>query len=354
MLQVPAELFGLSDEPVLLVKNGRSVYANKAAEKLFGPGCGSASVRALLGAELAELQSPSCIQETVLQGRRWLVRVQSAEGLRLYLFRAAEHAPQEVNDAFRYALRCCLMELNVSRSLLQDRAELLGDEQLLAPLSSLSRGFFRLSRIAANLSIIQNAALGLLAFHPVALDLCPFLRDLADSVSALFPAPELRLRLPETLKAEADPALLEMLMLNLLSNAFLHAQDCTRVCLSLHEARDQLILSVDDDGCGIPPAELQHVFDRYRHGFELSALAKGAGFGLSAVREIAHVHGGTLLLESREGSGTAVRVSLSRTPAVFHSVQDAAGPVYERSYDSILTGLADCLPPSAFTGTYLS
>jgi two-component system sensor histidine kinase KdpD len=275
------------------------------------------------------------------------------EGLRLYLFHAAEHATQEVNEAFRYALRSSLMELNVSRSLLQDRAEQLKDETLLAPLSSLSRSFSRLNRMIANLSVIQNAAAGALVFHPVLLDLCPFLRDLRDSVSVLFPAPELRLHMPETLRTAADPALLETLLLNLLSNAILHARGCTRICLSLHAARDQLILSVDDDGCGIPPAGLQHVFDRYRHGFALSAMANGAGFGLTAVREIAHIHGGTLLLESREGSGTAVRVSMSRSLSVPDPVLDAEPP-YERSYNSILTGLADCLPPSAFNGTFFS
>ncbi len=354
MLQVPAELFGLSAEPVLLVKNGRTVYANMAAEQLFGPGCGSASLRSLLGPELTELQPSSCILETAVRGRRCIVRVQNMEGLRLYLFRSAESAPQEISEAFRYALRSGLMELNVSRSLLQDRAEQLNDESLLAPLSSLNRSFFRLNRMIANLSFIQNAAAGAPVFHPVQLELCSFLRDLVDSVSVLFPSPELQLRLPESLKAAADPALLETLVLNLLSNAVLHAQGCTRVCLSLHAARDQLILSVDDDGCGIPPAGLQHVFDRYRHGFALSAMANGAGFGLTAVREIARIHGGTLLLESREGCGTAVRVSISRTLSVPGSVLDTAAPVYERSYNSILTGLADCLPPSAFTGTFLS
>lgn len=353
MLQVPAELFGLSAEPVLLVKNGRIVYANRAAEQLFGPACASVPPRSLLGAELTELQASSCIEEAELRGKRWLVRVQNTEGLRLYLFRAVEKAPELINEAFRYALRSSLMELNVTCSLLTDRAEALGDEALRAPLSSLNRSFFRLSRMIANLSIIQNAASGTLAFHPIPLELCAFLRDLADSVSALFPAPELKLRLPEALTVTADPALLETLLLNLLSNAFLHAVGLTRVCLSLHAARDQLVLSVDDDGCGIAPDDLQRVFDRYRHGFELSSMANGAGFGLTAVREIAHAHGGTLLLESREGSGTAVRVSLSRSLAVPLPLQES-GPDYERSYDSILTGLSDCLPPSAFTGTFLS
>ena len=52
-----------------------------------------------------------------------------------------------------------------------------------------------------------------------------------------------------------------------------------------------------------------------------------------------------------EGSGTAVRVSLSRKLSPLVSVQDA-GPAWERSYNSILTGLADCLPLSAFSGIY--
>ena len=141
------------------------------------------------------------------------------------------------------------------------------------------------------------------------------------------------------------------LVMNLLSNALLHARGCTRIVLSLHETRDQAVLSVDDDGCGISPGGLRTVFDRYRHGFDLSGMANGAGLGLTAVREIARVHGGTLLLESREGSGTAVRVSLSRKLSPLVSVQDA-GPAWERSYNSILTGLADCLPLSAFSGIY--
>ena len=353
MLQIPAELLGLYAEPVLLARNGRAVYANSAAERLLGPGCGSAPLRSLLGAELADLQAPCCIEEAELRGTRYLVRVQSAEGLRLYLFRAVESAPEQINEAFRYALRSSLMELNVSCSLMQDRAEALGQETLTAPLSAFNRSIYRLNRILTNLSVVQDAAEGKLAFRPFAFDLCAFLRELADSVSALFPAPELRLALPEALRITADPSLLETLVLNLLSNAILHAEGCTRVSLSLHAARDQLILSVDDDGCGIPSDQLQRVFDRYRHGFELSAMANGAGFGLTAVREIARVHGGTLLLESREGSGTAVRVSLSRTISASLPMQEN-GPLYERSYNSILTGLADCLPPSAFTGVYLS
>lgn len=351
MLQVPAERFGLSAEPVLLVRNGRVLYANNAACRLFSADCTGAPVSGVLGAGLAGIQSCPCIQEAELGGQRYLVRVQSAEGLRLYLFRAAENAPEQINEAFRYALRACLMDLGVGSSLLRDRLEGVENPALSAPLAQLDRALYRLNRMVANQSIVQDAATGKLRCHPVSLELCGFLRDLANSVSALVPTPELRLRLPEALNVRADPTQLELVVLNLLSNAFLHAEGCGRISLSLHAAGEQVILSVDDDGCGISPEGLQSVFDRYRHGFNLSAMARGTGFGLSAVREIARLHGGTLLLESREGGGTAVRVSLSRTRKSSVTAQEGES-AYVRSYSSILTGLADCLPASAFSGLY--
>ena len=351
MLQIPAELLGLSAEPVLLTRNGRTVYANEAAEQLFGPDCTGMPLRSLLSPELSELQASPCIVEAELRGRRYLVRMQNTEGLRLFLFHEAAYASREVNASFRYALRSCLMRLNVNCTLLRDRAEALGDEPLSGLSASFLRDYYHLRRMIGNLSIVQDAAEEKLAFRPITLDLCPFLRDLADSVSALVPSPELRLRLPETLTVRADPALLEMIVMNLLSNALLHAKGCTVIGISLHATQEQVIFSMDDDGCGISPSGLRTVFDRYRHGFDLSSMANGAGLGLAAVREIARLHGGTLLLESREGSGTAVRVSLSRKLSLPLAVQDA-GPAWERSYDSILTGLADCLPLSAFSGIY--
>ena len=83
-------------------------------------------------------------------------------------------------------------------------------------------------------------------------------------------------------------------------------------------------------------------------GKTLKDLGLGAGLGLTTAREIAHLHGGTLLLESREGRGTAVRISLDRVSAPL-SLR-AETPVYEQCYDSILTGLADCLPAECVGG----
>lgn len=93
------------------------------------------------------------------------------------------------------------------------------------------------------------------------------------------------------------------------------------------------------------------MFDRYRHGFGISDIDHGAGLGLTAALAIANLHGGTLLLESREGSGTTVRASFSRNPVPTQPLC-AAQEESERGMRTLLTGLANCLPDSCFGEKY--
>ena len=70
-------------------------------------------------------------------------------------------------------------------------------------------------------------------------------------------------------------------------------------------------LSVSDDGPGIPPQELEKLFDRfYRPEDSRSRNRGGAGLGLSIARTIVHAHGGRIWLESEVGRGTQAYVDL--------------------------------------------
>ena len=112
------------------------------------------------------------------------------------------------------------------------------------------------------------------------------------------------------------------------------------------------MLSVSDDGYGIPAEQLHQAFDRYRYRFEGFQMWRGPGLGLSVARGVAQLHGGTLLLESRPGVGTAVRVTLSRSLASSGRLQESDGSSQYSTRD-LLAGLADCLPEEAFTEKYL-
>jgi len=346
MIQISAELLALSGEPVLLAKGGKIVFANDAACALLGADCKEKSYRTLLGREIAGVQAPAFVGEAEIAGKRMLLRIRSVDGMRVIFLSPCTPMEELVGEAFLYVLRGEMMQLEVNASIL--RAHLSPEDASgLSALNCVSRSLYRIKRTIQNLSVIRGAQTGNLLFLPQTLDLVPFFRDIMDAVTLHFPQPVISFSAPTTLPGRGDPALLETMALNLLSNCILHAKGCTRVRVTLHSAGDQAILSVDDDGCGIPGDRLHTVLERYRYDCGLSAAENGPGLGLTAAREIARIHGGTLLLESREGIGTAVRVSLghlSRSAGRMRSPEEA----YDKSYDAVLTGLAPCLPPEAF------
>ena len=81
-------------------------------------------------------------------------------------------------------------------------------------------------------------------------------------------------------------------------------------------------------------------------------MGRGSGLGLSAARGVAQLHGGTLLMESRPGRGTAVRVTISRSLSPHGRLREEDGDEGFTTHD-LLLGLADCLPEEAFTEKYL-
>ena len=345
MLSLSAELLSLSGEPALLVKGGKILFANAAACSLLGEDCTGKSFRGLFGPELAGMQAPAYAGEAELAGRRYLLRVRSLEGMRAVFLSRCEEAAELISDAFLYMLRSELMTLQLSAELIRGR---IGPEQgaCSEALGTIRRSFYRINRVLQNLAVIRGVDSGSFAFLPQPLELCALLRELVESVRVYVREPEILLSAPDALSIEGDPALLEQLVLNLLSNCLMHAAP-TRIHLRLHTAGEQVILSVNDDGCGIAPDRLHTALERYRYGGSMKEFNRGPGLGLTAVRSIARLHGGTLLLESREGQGTAVRVSLSRAPRAIAPVQSAEN-AYSRSYSAILTGLAGCLPEAAF------
>ena len=346
MVQLSAEVLALTTEPALLIKGGKILFANDAAHTMLGSDCGEKSLSALFGREIAGMQARAFVGEAESGGRRFLLRMRTIDGLRVVFLSPCAAAGELIGDAFLYALRSELMQLNVSVQLI--RAELTpGDESGLNALRGVMQSLYRVNRTLQNLSLIRGVEQGSVFFRPQPLELCTLLRDLVEAVCLNLSSPEIVFTAPENLPIHGDPELLEILTLNLLTNCISHAEGCTRIHVSLHGAGDQVILSVDDDGCGIPGDRLYTVLERYRYSKDLLEVNHGPGLGLTAARAIARLHGGTLLLESREKIGTAVRVSLSRASGP-HGTLHAAVPDYDKSYDAILTGLAPCLPPEAF------
>ena len=352
MLTVSSSVLSLSAEAAVLVRAGRVVYANPAALVLLGADCIGKTVAALFGNEIAHAQASAFTAETALAGKRCVLRTAQKDDVQVLFFSPLEDAPGQFSDAFLCSLRSSLMNCRLSCELGRDRAERYGDAELDASFAAMQRASLRVARLLDNCALLRSLAANELVLSAEAIELVAFCRYLLDGVAALAPSVRFTLHADGELWLLADRALLRQMILNLISNCLVHAAPLQTVSISLLGSASRVILSVSDDGCGIPEEKMAQVFDRYRAPFSLEEMGRGAGLGLSVVRGVARLHEGTLLLESRPGSGTSARVSLARrVPAKALRVVE---PLPGGGVLPLLTALSDCLGVECFTGKYLA
>ncbi len=123
---------------------------------------------------------------------------------------------------------------------------------------------------------------------------------------------ELTVEMDENLPpVDADAIRLEQVMLNLLDNAVTYSNPPRKVGLYGGLRDGMMEVRVTDNGIGIPPNDLPHVFERfYRVDKARSRSSGGTGLGLSIVKQILHLHGGTVSAESELGKGTSIVLRL--------------------------------------------
>jgi PAS domain S-box-containing protein len=104
---------------------------------------------------------------------------------------------------------------------------------------------------------------------------------------------------------EADKALLQQALYNLVENAIKYTPDGGEVTILLQTDPSALIFAVRDTGIGIPPGDLSRLFEKFYRGTNREALAqRGTGLGLAIVKSIAERHGGKVWVESEVGKGS--------------------------------------------------
>jgi signal transduction histidine kinase/HAMP domain-containing protein len=123
--------------------------------------------------------------------------------------------------------------------------------------------------------------------------------------------------LPEPMPpVRADALRLQQILWNLLANAIQFTSQHGRVVVRVERERERYLVSVEDDGIGIPESELPHVFERFRQvdGSATRGHA-GMGIGLALARNLVQLHGGTIWASSVVGQGSRFTFALPIRPA---------------------------------------
>ena len=174
--------------------------------------------------------------------------------------------------------------------------------------ATLLRRLDELDRLVGDMLTLASAEAGQLV-EPRPIDLNEFFEDLRRDLP-LFGERDFQLQ-PVDGTLQADPDRLTQVLRNLVRNAVAHTSPGDRVTVITRARDGRLEISVSDNGPGIPPDQLEQVFERFhRLDHSRSRDRGGSGLGLPIARAIVEAHGGRIHAESLPGQGAAFVVEL--------------------------------------------
>ncbi|MDE2419316.1 MAG: PAS domain S-box protein [Burkholderiales bacterium] len=172
----------------------------------------------------------------------------------------------------------------------------------------------RMTHMLGNVLQIGRAEAGQLQFRPKPLALNPFCLALVDELRNSMPHAFAKITLTLDLCAPEqyfllDEALIRNIVGNLLSNAIKYSPQGGSVTFSALENDGIVVLTIADQGIGIPTADQEQLFQTFHRASNVGGIA-GTGLGLSIVKEAVNCHRGTIEVHSVEGQGSQFTVML--------------------------------------------
>ncbi|MEO8137084.1 MAG: diguanylate cyclase, partial [Betaproteobacteria bacterium] len=212
-----------------------------------------------------------------------------------------------------HELRDPLAPIRIAAELINRRGT---DERLLVQAQAvIKRQVNHMSRLVEDLLDGSRASMGKFRLKKDDVDIVGILRNSVDTCM-----PDMRMRL-QSLKSQlpgsplnlhGDAVRLTQIFVNLLENASKYTQECGEISISVVAQDESIAITIADNGFGIPPETLPHVFDLFvQEPGARTHREGGLGIGLAVVRELVEAHGGTVAARSAgKGQGSEFVVTL--------------------------------------------
>ena len=242
----------------------------------------------------------------------------------------------EVLAVVAHDLRSPLSAIAMKAGILRRKPQ--GDKAV-TQAESIERIAMRMEYLVRMLLDVASMDAGRFRIEPADVDGAPLVRETLDQFAAQAESKSIRLQSQPTpieadLKVRADRDRIVEVLSNLIDNAIKFAPRAGRVTVTLRSDDDAVFFAVNDDGPGIAPENLPHVFDRF---WKAEAGGKrGTGLGLFIAKGIVEAHGGRIWADSSPGHGGTFSFTLPRAPVTDQRMTQSASP--EGPHAPISTG----------------
>lgn len=214
-------------------------------------------------------------------------------------------------QAVSHELRTPLTSVVGFARTLEDRQEQLTEDQVAAMLRRIVRNANRLQDLLDDLLDVDRLSRGALSLERTPTDLGELAHRVVDHV-----APNADWIDVQTvpLNLVVDEGKMERVLENLVRNAVKHAGDDVLIRVRVRRNDHDAIITVADNGVGIPDAYKEIIFEPFERGPAARRGVPGTGIGLTLVRELIRLHGGEVTIDDAEGGGTVVTLRVPLSP----------------------------------------
>ena len=253
--------------------------------------------------------------DNLLDGTVWTAlditdRKMAEEGIRMAL--AQQRELNDLRSRFvsmtSHEFRTPLATILSSAELLRFYGDRLPEDERLSVIASIESGVQRMTQMLDRVLMLGRSEAGMLDFKPRQQDLVQLCRQLCDEARSTHAGPThvVEAQLPaEPIHGWFDDKLLRHALGNLLSNALKYSPQGGTVTLVVQAQPGQDVhLAVQDQGIGIPAAEIPHLFTSFHRASNVGDI-QGTGLGLAIVKNATELHGGALSLDSELGRAPA-------------------------------------------------
>lgn len=329
--------------PGFAVKENIITHCNQAAEALLlAPGTDIRELLTTGSEEYAAFQSGCLYLKLKLSSKGWGASVTREGEHHIFLL------DQEPEDNDLRSLALAARELRSPLSNLMIAADSLmrsssQDPQTQEQLARLNRSLHQMHRLINNMSDAGKSDM----LTPVGIhDWNRLIHDIFEKIRTQLEHTSIRLTyegLSQSVSGLANAGQMERAILNIISNAMKFMPEGGSIHAKLTRQQNMLQLSILDSGSGIADSVLANVFTRYQRQPGIEDSRFGIGLGMVLIRSAAADHGGTVLIDSPNGTGTRVTMTMAIRQETSLLKTPVMPPLVDGSRQ-ILTELSESLP----------